>query len=382
MFGRRITLFHLFGFAVRVDASWLLIAALVTWSLAFGLFPVQLPGLSSITYLWMGLLGALLFFGSIVVHEFAHSLVARQYGLPMRGITLFIFGGIAEMDEEPASPKTEFLMAGAGPLTSILVGFVFYGMAAALQDRGFAQLVTIFGYLATINWLLAAFNLLPAFPLDGGRMLRSGIWAYSNNLEKATRISARIGSGFGVLLMVLAVVQLFRGNLLGAIWWFLIGMFLRQVAIASYQQMQIRRVLQGEPVRRFMHEHPDTVHATASVEDLVENHIYRYHHQMFPVLDSSEHLTGCVSTDEVRALPRGEWSRHTVAEIMLPCTASNVVTPETDAMDALKRMSDNRVTRLLVVDHGHLIAIISVRDLLQFIASKLQLEDTTTLQHV
>jgi len=191
MFGKRIKLFKLLGFEVRVDWSWIIIAILIAWSLSKGLFPSYYKNLSTQTYWWMGIIGAAGLFLSIIVHELSHSLVARKYGLPMKGITLFIFGGVAEMEEEPPSARAEFMMAIAGPLSSILIALVFYGIQAAGKQAGLAAPVTgVVGYLAMINGILAGFNLLPAFPLDGGRVLRSILWGVKKNLRWATYISS------------------------------------------------------------------------------------------------------------------------------------------------------------------------------------------------
>ncbi len=202
MFGRRIKLFKLFGFEVRIDLSWLIIAALVAWSLAVGFFPSRYKNLSVQTYWVMGVVGAIGFFLSVIFHEIFHSLVARKFGIPMKGITLFIFGGVSEMGEEPSSAKTEFLVAVVGPLSSIAIALVCYGFHI-LGVRGGGWPLSIEGvvlYLAYINSLLAAFNLLPAFPLDGGRMLRAVLWAFKKNLRWATRIASGIGSGFASFL--------------------------------------------------------------------------------------------------------------------------------------------------------------------------------------
>ena len=269
MFGRRITLFKMLGFEVRVDASWLLIAFLITWSLAVGVFPNELPGLLTGTYWWMGIAGALGLFGSIVIHEFSHSIVARHYGVPMKGITLFIFGGVAEMEEEPPNPKTEFLMAIAGPLASVAIGGVFYAIGAAARTSWPIEFLAVVGYLSSTNWLLAGFNMIPAFPLDGGRVLRAALWQRSGNLVRATRTAAFAGSSFGTLLIVGGVLQLLWGNFVGAVWWFLLGMFLRMVSAASYHRVLLQSVLKGEPVRRFMNRNLVSVPPDITVQDLV-----------------------------------------------------------------------------------------------------------------
>ena len=252
MFGKRITLFKLFGFAVRVDSSWFIILALIIWTTS-GIFRSSYPGFSAGEYWVMGVAAALALFASVVVHELFHSLVARHYGLPMKGITLFVFGGVAEMDDEPPSARAEFMMAIAGPAASIFIGLDFYFFYRGAKTVWPLQVIAVIGYLYWINWMLALFNLIPAFPLDGGRVLRSALWwRRAGDLPGATRIAARIGSGFGILLIGLGILSLFMGSFIGAVWWFLIGMFLRSASQASYQQVLVRTVLAGEPIGRFM----------------------------------------------------------------------------------------------------------------------------------
>jgi Zn-dependent protease/predicted transcriptional regulator len=374
MFGRRITLFKMLGFEVRVDASWLLIAFLITWSLAVGVFPNELPGLLTGTYWWMGIAGALGLFGSIVIHEFSHSIVARHYGVPMKGITLFIFGGVAEMEEEPPNPKTEFLMAIAGPLASVAIGGVFYAIGVAARTSWPIEFLAVVGYLSSTNWLLAGFNMIPAFPLDGGRVLRAALWQRSGNLVRATRTAAFAGSSFGTLLIVGGVLQLLWGNFVGAVWWFLLGMFLRMVSAASYHRVLLQSVLKGEPVRRFMNRNLVSVPPDITVQDLVDNYIYKYHRKMFPVVTDSQQLVGCVSTEQVKKLPRSEWSQHNLREIAQPCSRQNTITPDTDAAKVLSIIGRAEDSPLLVVENDQLVAFVSPQDLLHFLSIKLELE--------
>lgn len=375
MFGRTYTLFKMFGFAVRVDTSWLVIAVLITWSLAAMVFPHQVPGLSHAEYWLMGIAGAFLLFASIVVHEFAHSLVARRSGLAMKGITLFIFGGVAEMEHEPPSAKAEFQMAIAGPLTSVIVGAIFFVLALAMRGSWPAATVGVFIYLYWINWVLALFNMIPAFPLDGGRVLRSLLWHWKGNIWQATRIASTIGSGFGILLMAYGVFRLLVfGDFIGAVWMFLIGMFLRSVAQGSYQQLIVQRMLEGESIRRFMNTNPVTVSPALSLEDLVENYVYKYHYKMFPVVNESHDLLGCVTTKEVKAVPRDEWAQNSVQAVMRASCAEDTVTPDTDAIKALTQMKKTQNSRLMVVDGGHLAGVLTLKDLLNFLSAKLELE--------
>jgi hypothetical protein len=230
----------------------------------------------------------------------------------MRGITLFIFGGVAEMEDEPPSAKAEIFMAVAGPMASILVSFVSYGIYVLGKGSGWPQSVTgIFSYLRWINLILACFNLLPAFPLDGGRVFRSILWSWKGNLRWATQIASQIGAWFGLLLIFLGILNIVRGGFVGGLWQVLIGLFLRNASQMSYQRLVMRRALEGEQVHRFMESSPVTVSPSTSVGGLVEDYIYKYHFKMFPVVDG-ERLLGCVSTREVKEVPREEWNQRTI----------------------------------------------------------------------
>jgi Zn-dependent protease/CBS domain-containing protein len=375
MFTRRFDLFTLFGIPIRIDLSWFVIAALVSWSLAGTVFPDALPGLEPGTYWMMGLAAALGLFASIVIHELAHAVVAQRQGLPIRGITLFIFGGVAEMESEPPSPKAEFLVAIAGPLASLALGIMLIGgTAAALTFSWPAPLTEVVKWLGLINVILIVFNMIPAFPLDGGRVLRSALWSWKDNLRWATRVTSQIGSGFGVLLIGFGLWSaLFQGDLIGGLWMVLIGMFLRNAAQLGYRQLVLRRVLEGEPVSRFMQTNPVTVPRSISVAELVESYIYRHHFKLFPVVDG-ERLVGCVTTRQVKELPREEWDRQTVGALCHQCSPENTVAPDSDAMEALARMSGSGSSRLMVVEGGRLVGIIALKDLLRFLSLKIELE--------
>jgi Zn-dependent protease/CBS domain-containing protein len=373
MFGKSIKLFSLFGFDVKIDISWLILAFLITWSLAQGLFPYYFKGLSSTTYWWMGIFGAIGLFVSIVFHELSHSLVARNFGLPIKGITLFVFGGVAHMEEEPPSAKAEFLMAIAGPVSSVVLGILFYILRSAGRIAWPLSVTGVLGYLAFINWILAGFNLLPAFPLDGGRVLRSVLWKWKNNIGWATRIASRIGTLFGFVLIAMGVIQFFSGNLIGGIWWFMIGLFLQNAARMSYQQLMTRRALEGETVRNLMIADPITVAPSTKIEELVENYIYRHHYKMFPVVEG-EKLVGCVTTRQLREIPKNQWSTKTVGEIAKACTKDNAIAPDTDVVKVLSLMNRTRNSRLMVVDGDKLIGLIALKDIMNFLSIKLDLD--------
>jgi Zn-dependent protease/CBS domain-containing protein len=375
MFGKRITLFKLFGFEVRLDMSWIIIAILITWSLGSGFFPYRYPGFSKLSYWLMGAVGAVGLFFSIVFHELCHSLVARGYGIPMKGITLFIFGGVAEMGDEPPSPKIEFQMSVVGPLSSIAIGLVFYGLFI-LGMRGVwpMQVNAVLEYLAAINILLACFNLIPAFPLDGGRILRSILWKVKNDIRWATRISSMIGSGFGYLLIAFAIYSLLIGNFIGAVWWFLIGMFIRGAAQMSYQQLLLRRALEGEPVSRFMKKDPVTVSPAISIRQFVDDYLLHYHFKMYPVVEDGR-LIGCITSGEVKKVPRDAWQNTTVGEATIRVCAENSVGPETDSVEAIALMRRTGNSRMMITDGEKLLGILALKDLLEFLSMKVELGD-------
>jgi Zn-dependent protease/predicted transcriptional regulator len=375
MFGRKIKIFRLFGFSVYIDLSWIVIAVLVTWSLAQGYFPYFNPGLSAGTYWIMGVVGALGLFLSVIFHEMSHSLVARRYGLPMKGITLFIFGGVSEMTEEPENPKTEFSMAIAGPVSSIVIGFVFYGLyRAGLQLAWPEGVWAVLSYLAFINFALAVFNLIPAYPLDGGRVLRSALWSWKRNLRWSTRIASRIGSGFGMALIVLGVLSILTGNFIGGLWWFLIGMFLRNASSMSYTQLLLERALKGEPIREIMNTHPVSVSPGTSIDDLVHDYFYRYHYKMFPVQTESGKLEGCITLDKIKGVPQEQWKNTTVEDVASECASNNTVDASADALNVMARMNREGVSKLLVTEDGTLEGIVTLRDLFDFFSMKTDLE--------
>jgi Zn-dependent protease/predicted transcriptional regulator len=374
MFGKKITIFKIFGFTVSIDLSWFLIFILITWSLATGVFPSQFSSLSKMAHWIMGVSAALGLFLSVVLHELMHSLIARRYGQPMKGITLFIFGGVAEMEEEPPNPKAEFSMAVAGPITSVFIALIFFGLSVLVKNTGVP--VAIYGilrYLFFINGALAAFNLVPAFPLDGGRILRSAIWKSKKNLKRATRITSRIGIGFGFLLIALGVVTFLFGGFIGGMWWFLVGLFLINAARSSYQQLLIRRALEGEKVSRFMRTDTITVTPEITIHELVENYVYKYHFKLFPVVKNGK-LIGCITTKQIKQVERSEWETRRAKDLAENCTEINSVHPDTDAIKVLGQMSRNNMSRLMVVEDDTLLGIISLKDMLKFISLRVELE--------
>jgi len=251
----------------------------------------------------------------------------------------------------------------------------FAGYAAAVFANAPPSVTGVVGFIGSTNVMLGVFNLIPAFPLDGGRVLRSLLWMRSGNVRAATRWASQTGSALGLILAFAGIIQAFTGNVIGGLWWFLIGMFIRNAALMSYQQVVLRQALEGEPVRRFMKADPVTVSRSLSVEEVVNDYVYRYHHKLYPVVDDGR-LVGCVTTRKIRDVPREEWNRTTVGAIASACSEANTVSPDSDVLDALRRMNQNRSSRLIVVSDGRPVGILSLQDLLRFLSLKIELEET------
>lgn len=374
MFRKRIKLFRLFGFDVGIHISWLIVAALVLLSLAMGFFPQAYPHLPERTYWLMGVIATILFFASIIFHEFCHSLVARRYGLPMRGITLFLLGGIAEMGEEPKRPKVELLTALAGPAASVALGFGFIGLGDLGESAGWPlSIVGVLIYLGRINWLLAIFNMLPAFPLDGGRVLRAALWSWKKDLRSSTRIASHIGGGFGLLLILLGIFNLFMGSPIGGLWLVLIGLFLRGAAQASYQQVLVREVTEGKKVGDIMDRKPIQVTPSLSLRRFVDDYVLVYHFDRFPVVEDGGELLGCLDLQRVKMVPESRWDEETVSHVAHGCDPLYTIDVDADLVAALDQMSRGSFDRLLAVQDGHLEGVLDRHALERFITVRLNL---------
>ena len=375
MFKNKITLFRLLGFSVSIDASWVIILFLVVWSLARGVFPSFYPDLGDSGYWLMGLLGAVGFFICIIIHEFSHALAARRYGLEIRGITLFIFGGVAEMKEEPSSPKADFFMAIAGPLASLLLSLFFGVLYQFAVHLGWpTQAVGILGYLSAINLLLALFNLVPAFPTDGGRILRSALWWMKGDIRLATRLATRISLIFAMTIVLTGFFNLVGGNLIGGLWWILIGAFLFNAANASYQQLLMESSFRGKTVRHFMNPDPVTVSSHTTLQAFVENYVYHYHYKMFPVVEGSR-ILGSITISDVKAVPRDEWHHLLVGTLAQPLSPDNSISEDAPVKEAIRKMSESGLSRLLVIKQGELAGMVTLKDLLDFLALKMEFEE-------
>jgi Zn-dependent protease/CBS domain-containing protein len=375
MFLGRFQIAKAFGIPIRIDLSWFIVVLLLSWWLADRVFPQWYPDLVPATYWAMGVTATIGLFTSVLLHEFGHALVARRMGIRMMGITLFIFGGVAEMQDEPPSPAAEFFVAIAGPIVSIAIAILMFAVRLAAEYAGApVPIIGVAFYLAVINGLLVAFNMVPAFPLDGGRILRSILWSAKNDLRWATRITSAFGSGFGIVLIVGGVFFFVMGLLWQGVVWVMLGMFLRSAAQIGYQQVLIRRALEGELVSRFMKADPVTVPPDITVNRFVSDYIYRHYHKLYPVVEDGR-VIGCITTRHIKAVPQEDWDVVTVRELAEPCGATNTIALDTDAMDALSRMNRNESSRLMVMRDGELVGVVTLKDLLNFLSLKVELEE-------
>lgn len=374
MFGNNYTLFTFMGFRVRANVSWLFLALLVTWSLASGFFPAAYPDLRTGVYWAMGLTGMIGLFFSLLFHEFSHSLVARRRGMEISGITLFLFGGVAEMQAEPPDPKSEFWIAIVGPASSVLLAGIFFVTAMAMEAQGLpSHIFGVASYLGFINIVLAAFNMVPGYPLDGGRILRAALWGWKGDIRWATRWASGVGQAFGLVLVGLGILAVLAGNFVGGMWWFLIGLFVRGAASAAYQQLLVQQALQGEKVRRFMAKEPVTVPPETSVHDFIENYLYKYDYDVFPITGNGK-LVGCASLRQAKTVPRESWNDVRVGDICEACGDTNTVDAAADASDALAKMQKSQNGRLMVTERNILVGVLTLKDLLRYLQMRTELE--------
>lgn len=371
MLSHNLRLFKLFGIEIRINPGWAFIAALIAWSLAQGVFPNLYSGLATTTYWIMAAITVIGLAISIIMHELAHSLVAARFGTPVSSITLFMFGGVAALDQDPKSPAAEFLIALAGPAMSLILAGGLYVAALAMGLNSF--IADTARYLALLNLVLAIFNLLPAFPMDGGRAFRAFIWAVTGNKTRATRYASQTGKVFGALFMGLGFLAILTGNFVGGLWWILIGGFIRAAAAGEYERLRIKTALKGQTVGQFMTTSVDTVADNISLRNFVGEHLYAYGHDVFPVVHDGQPI-GTIGLSNLKSTSQTDWDLLHVAQIMTPLSPDLVTSSNIPALDALTQMSTGHKTRLLVIDQGRLIGVLVLKDLLDHLTIRLALE--------
>jgi predicted transcriptional regulator len=305
--------------------------------------------------------------------------VARHFGLAISQITLFIFGGVAELKAEPARPKVEFYVAVVGPIVSACISLGMYMTHSLGQQLGWSVMVlAVISYLAMINMLLAIFNLIPAFPMDGGRILRSILWGWSNDFKWANRICVALGGGFGLGLIFLGLYSLILGHFFSGLWWMLIGWFLRQAAYASRTQFYVRQELSGAKVGKFMTKDPLCVPPDISLKECIENYVYQSHHHLYPVIQEGM-LVGYISLREVKSIRPELWESTTVRNVMVPRAQFQVLSSDTSALEAVNLFPQSDRATLLVVEGNRLVGMLTFQDLFKLISIKLELEEQVRL---
>ncbi len=363
-----------FGIQVKLHWSWFIIFVVITWALAAIYFPTVYPDWAVGGHVLVGVATSLLFFLSVLAHELAHSVVAKRNNIPIDAITLFLFGGVSQMTSEPKRPEIELRMSIAGPLTSLILGLgflvIWYVTVYVVDIEPVAALAFWLGW---INVILAGFNLIPGFPLDGGRVLRSLLWWRSRDLRKSTRIASAIGRGIGFAFIFGGVFLIFGGFWFQGLWIAFIGWFLENAASASYRQLALRETLQGHSADEIMTKECLAISPRLTVSQVVEDFILRTGRRCFPVVDDSRVL-GLVTMHNVKEVPRDEWPNRTARDAMTPLDQLRSVKPSEDLSNVMDVMTSEDINQLPVVDKGEIIGMVSRDNLLSFINTRKELE--------
>jgi Zn-dependent protease/CBS domain-containing protein len=356
-----IQIARVMGIPIRLHFSWLIIFGVIVWSLSTGYFPAQSPDLPASSYWVKGLVASLLVFVSILLHELGHALVALRHGLRTRSVTLFIFGGIAELEKEPSDGRAEVWMAAAGPAVSLALAGLFYA-GASLPFVG-PSAAAVAKYLALINLILALFNLVPAFPMDGGRLLRGALWGPLGK-ARATRIASGAGTFFAFFLIGAGVFSLLRGDALGGVWYILIGWFIKDASVASYQQVRLDEALRGVTVREAMVEAVATVPSTGSVGEAAREYFMRTGYGSYPVT-RGEAVVGLLCLKDVLRLSAEDRESTSVQGAMRPLTEALVTDPDAPLPVAIARMAEAGTARLLVMHGAELLGLLTMNGVIR-----------------
>jgi Zn-dependent protease/CBS domain-containing protein len=372
--GTGTKVFSVGGIGIYVNWSWIIAIAIVTWSVGDS-FHATYPSWSLGTAYLLGFLSGLLLFVTVLLHELAHSFTARALGLPVNTITLFIFGGVSNLTQEPQTPRIEFLVAVAGPLTSLVLSGVFFLLYGALQGTS-TELTAVLAYLAFVNLILAIFNLIPGFPLDGGRVLRSVVWGITGNLRRATHIASNIGDGFGYLFIVAGLLEAFVGaDVVAGIWLAFIGWFLHNAATASYQQALMDRALHGVDVRNVMDPAPVGVGPSLPIAGAVEGYMMPRGARAIPVNGPDGSLLGLVTLTDIQHVPRDAWDTTPVSQVMVPADRLQTTVPDAGLREALAAMAEHNYNQLPVIANNRVVGILNRGHVLQWIHMREMLAD-------
>jgi Zn-dependent protease len=364
MIQQSVPLGRVFGISIGLDYSWFLIFALMTWMLAKSYFPAEFHDWSPAMYWVIGAATTIMLFVSVLLHELGHSVVALGYKIPVRRITLFIFGGVAQIGAESPSPMAEFLIAIAGPIVSLILAIIFW-----LLEHPFVGVPPLFGlikYLAYINFALVLFNIIPGFPLDGGRVFRAVVWGITHDMRRATLIAANVGRFFGFLFIMFGVWQMFGGNFGGGLWIAFIGWFLESAAGAQVQQVMLRTAIAGHTVAQAMNRHLTTVPDNLTLQRLVDEHFLSGTGRAF-IVDHGEQPIGLMTLHRLKEIPRSQWDTTKAEQIMIPLAQVKTSSPITELWTALTQMDREGVNQLPVMSDGHIVGMLSRGDVITFL---------------
>ncbi len=368
-----IKLFRVLGIEVGLDYSWFLVFALLTWTLASEIYP-RANWRWPPTFTWaLAFLTSVLFFASVLAHEFGHSVVALATGVPVRYITLFIFGGVAQIGREPRRALDEFLIAAAGPLVSLILAAGFGTVWAIGHFLGIRSLMALGQWLGGINLTLALFNLIPGFPLDGGRMFRALVWGFTNSLDRATRVAARLGQGVAYLFIFWGVWRVYRGDWLGGLWVAFIGWFLMSAAVQNVQQVALRQLLAGFTARDVMTTDCPAVPPQLTLDVLVDQMIMPTGRRCFPVIEG-DNLIGLVTLHRIKTAARDKWWETHVRDVMIPRDEMQVARPDEPLETVFERMTSDGVNQLPVMnEQGRMIGLVARDHVLSFLRTRAEL---------
>lgn len=371
--GGAFSLGRIFGIQFRIHYSWFIIFVLITGSLSWQYFPYTYPEWSAPTYWLTGIATSLLFFASVVAHELAHSLVARANDIPVKSITLFLFGGVAHMTREASRHGAELRMALAGPVASLVIGGLFFGLHLLLQSVNEPVAALTF-WLARINVVLALFNLIPGFPLDGGRVFRSLLWRFSGNYQRATRIAFEVGRGVGYLFVAGGVILMFlsRENWFNGLWLAFIGIFLAYMATASYRQAQWQAALMGVKVADVMTTTCPVISPYVTISRVVQDYIFVGGHQCFMVTDGGE-LQGILTLRNIKSVDQKTWDTTAVSDVMTPAERLKVVRMDEEVLSVIEQMEEYGISQMPVASEGRVIGLVTRDDVLRLLYTRSRL---------
>ena len=382
MFQNSKELFSIFGFEIRIAPSWLIIAVLIVWSLSTTYFPSRFESANRFELVFLSIISMLCLFLSLILHELSHSLVARHFNLKVGSITLFIFGGVAELEHDPEDAKSEFWIAIAGPIMSFLLAGAFWLLKIMGDKIGVSEImVELFQYLGLMNLILALFNLLPAFPLDGGRVFRSMLWHFKGNVIEATRIATRFGKTFAIMLIALGILFLFSSQVVSGLWQILIGIFLFGASVSAYEDLKIRQILKNHTVSALMTRNPWIANVDETVQELVDTVMLKHNVTFVPIVEG-ENLLGYVDAAMIQTIDRETWADTELGDIYTPISHENSSRAEAPIQDVFDTMVQTGNRKILISKDGMLEGVLSLADLMTYLSIRQGLGDSLSTKTI